>query len=564
MSYQIRRKFIVILGLVILSSCGSSDLRANGIEVKFLVGSALKDFCDQAAEKLNRQNPKLENGKPYYLKCEAKGSGDVVSDVVSLATQLKQGSLPADAPDFPTLISVDGEIYQAQLQSQVAALFPGQNYIPGVADAALLTSSPMVFMVPSDLARGVRQQSDLYKSLLTAKTHKDLAPDNQSLPLYFVMGAPIRSNSGLQSLVAQFAAVSGKRPEDLTVSDVQKYQPKVREIQSKITRYGVSTGQIANDMAKNGPFWASIASVYESSVIEANAGRGGTGTRFEAIYPKATFTSNMRAILPNAPWVSTDEKAAAEKTIEFLRSTEVQKIATELGLRPGVPGLELGTKFSAEYGVDPNARYDSLRSPKPEVVEAMLQSWREYAKKPSLVVIVVDSSGSMLGDKLPSVQSTLNSYINSLGEKEKVALIDFDSAIRPPVLVDGTPAGKERGLQFVSGLQAGGGTALYDATLYARNWLEQNLRPDAINAIVVLTDGEDSGSKHPLDFLAQELAKSGFASDKRVAVFTIGYGNEGEFNPEVLKTIADKNGGYYRKGDPETISTVMGDLQLEF
>ena len=40
--------------------------------------------------------------------------------------------------------------------------------------------------------------------------------------------------------------------------------------------------------------------------------------------------------------------------------------------------------------------------------------------------------------------------------------------------------------------------------------------------------------------------------------------DEGEFKPEVLKTIADKNGGYYRKGDPKTISTVMGDLQLEF
>ncbi|WP_277925607.1 VWA domain-containing protein [Microcystis flos-aquae] len=106
----------------------------------------------------------------------------------------------------------------------------------------------------------------------------------------------------------------------------------------------------------------------------------------------------------------------------------------------------------------------------------MLQSWREYAKKPSLVVIVVDSSGSMQGDKLPSVQSTLNSYINSLGEKEKVALIDFDAKIRPPVLVDGTPAGKERGIQFVSGLRAEGGTALYDATLYARNWLENSIK----------------------------------------------------------------------------------------
>ncbi|MGV2389406.1 MAG UNVERIFIED_CONTAM: hypothetical protein LVR29_17580 [Microcystis novacekii LVE1205-3] len=44
-----------------------------------------------------------------------------------------------------------------------------------------------------------------------------------------------------------------------------------------------------------------------------------------------------------------------------------------------MPGVELGV-ISAEYGVYPNARYDSLRSPKPEVVEAMLQSWRDMKK----------------------------------------------------------------------------------------------------------------------------------------------------------------------------------------
>jgi Ca-activated chloride channel family protein len=564
MSYPLDRKFMALLGLVFLSACQASSPRSGEIEVKFLVGSALEQFCDRASAKLNQQNPKLENGKPYYLQCEAKGSGDVVSDVVSLATRLKQGGLPADAPDFPTLISVDGEIYQAQLQSRIDHLFPGQNYIPSIADASLLTSSPMVFMVPAEVAKGVRQQADLYKSLLAAKTYKDIAPDSPSLPIHFVQSAPTRSNSGLQTLVAQFVSTSGKRPEDLTVADVKKYQSKVREIQNKVTRYGVSTQQIANDMVKNGPFWASIASVYESSVIKANIDRQGSGTLYEAVYPKATFTSNMRAILPNAPWVSADEKAAAEKVIQYLQTPEVQKIATELGLRPGVPGVELGDNFSANYGVDPNATYDSLRSPKPEVVDAMLQSWREYAKKPSQVAIVVDSSGSMLGDKLPAVQSTLNSYINGLGEKEKVALIDFDAQIRPPVLADGTPRGKERGLQFIANLKAEGGTHLYDATLYARDWLEKNLRPDAINAIIVLTDGEDSGSKISLDRLNQELAKSGFSSDRRIAVFTIGYGQQGEFNPQVLQAIADKNSGYYRQGNPDTISRVMGDLQLEF
>lgn len=135
------------------------------------------------------------------------------------------------------------------------------------------------------------------------------------------------------------------------------------------------------------------------------SGQNDTQTHYEAIYPKATFTSNMRAIVPNAPWISADEKATTEEVIEYLRSPEAQEIATNLGLRPGVPGIPLGAKFSFQFGVDPKAQYDSLRSPKPDVVNAMLKSWQDVAKRPSEVVIVVDSSSSMSGNKLPSVQS---------------------------------------------------------------------------------------------------------------------------------------------------------------
>ncbi|MGK7943396.1 MAG: VWA domain-containing protein, partial [Microcystaceae cyanobacterium] len=225
---------------------------------------------------------------------------------------------------------------------------------------------------------------------------------------------------------------------------------------------------------------------------------------------------------------------------------------------------ELGNKFSPQFGVDSNAKYDSLRPPQPEVVDAMLNSWQNYAKKPSQVVLVVDSSGSMKGSKLSSVQQTLKYYIDSLGKKERIALIDFDSTIRPPVIVEGTPEGKAKGLQFISSLGAGGGTSLYDAILAGRNWLQQNLDPDAINAIVVLTDGDDSDSKLSLAKLNQELEKSGFKSDQRIAVFTIGYGNKGDFKPQVLQSIADANGGYLRQGTPDTIARILSDLQLEF
>jgi Ca-activated chloride channel homolog len=536
----------------------------SGFEVKFLVGSALGQFCQQAAAQYNAQSPKLADGKPFYLTCVAQGSGDVVADLVGRSQQLKAGTLAADAPEWPTLISVDGDIYLSQLVYQVNQVFPGQGYIPDVADAPLITNSPMVFMTQTDLAPGLQKASDPFKSLATAKTHKDLDAGAQAIPIHYVHTAPTRSNSGLQTLIAQFAAVSGKRPEQLTPADVRQSQAKVQQIQSKITRYGVSTDSLARAMVQNGVFWASVGSVYESSVIATNDGIPPGQPRYEAVYPKATFTSNMRAILPSAPWVSADEKSAAEKVVEYLRSPQAQEIATQLGLRPGVPGVALGPKFTKAFGVDPKAKYDSYRAPNPAVVDAMLKSWQEFAKKPSRIALVVDSSGSMSGAKIAAVQSTLQAYINSLGPKEEVALFDFDSKVRPPILVDGTVSGKAKGIGFIGGLAAEGGTKLYDAASAARGWLSEHLRSDGINAVVVLTDGQDTDSRLTLEQLGTELKKSGFESDQRIAVFTVGYGNAGEFSPDVLKQIASANGGYYSQGDPATIAKLMANLQVEF
>ncbi|MDE5081833.1 MAG: VWA domain-containing protein [Trichodesmium sp. St18_bin1] len=555
---------IPTLGVLFLGACAqpNNTLSSSGVEVKFLVGSALEKFCNQAATKLDQQQPLLDNGTPFSLKCEAKGSGDVVTEIVSLSQNLKSGAIQPESPEFPVLISLDGEIYHSQLLYKINQVYPGQNYIPQITDAPLLANSPMVFMASQEVASGLQKQSNIYQALVNSKTYRDLDSSSSNLPIHYVHTAPTRSNSGLQTLVAQFASVANKRPEQLTIADVQQYQPQIQKIQRKVTRYGVSTNSLARNMVKNGPFWASIASVYESSVIEANTANA--QTTYQAIYPKSTFTSNMRAILPTAPWVSEEEKEAAEKVIDYLRSPATQKNLADLGLRPGIPGVPLGGKFSPEYGVDPNAKYDSLRAPQPEVVDAMIKSWQQFAKKPSQVVLVVDSSGSMKGDKLPAVQNTLRYYIEGLGPKEKIALIDFDSQIRTPVWVDGSAEGRDRGIQFISGLRPDGGTRLYDAALNARNLLQQNLRTDAINAVVVLTDGQDSNSRISLQELSNNLKQSGFNSDKRIAFFTIGYGQKGEFDAQVLKQIADQNGGYYRQGNPETIVNLMSNLQTEF
>ncbi|MGC9505752.1 extracellular solute-binding protein [Baaleninema sp.] len=564
------QRLALLLSLGVLSGCsnigGNGTPQHQGFEVKLLLGSALHEFCDRAAAKYNAQNPQLDDGTEYYITCEAAGSGDVVDRVLSLAKQLKNGTIQAEDPQFPVLLSVDGEIYHSQLRYQIDRLYPGQDYIPEIPDAPMLANSPMVLMAEAAIADSLQSVEDPFKAFVTAKNHQDLNSNAPNLPITYVHTAPTRSNSGLQTLVSQFASVSGKRPVDLTIADVQKYQDQVQQIQQKVTRYGKSTSSLSKAMVANGPYWASVGSVYESSVIAANSERSdaNSGVRYQAVYPPATFTSNMRAILAEAPWISEEEKAAAEAVIEYLRSPETQSIATDLGLRPGVPGVPLGPRFSPEFGVQTSPNYDSYNPPPPEVVEAMLQSWQDYAKKASQVAVVVDSSGSMAGRKITAVQNTLRNYIENLGPKERIALINFNSDIKPPVVADGTPEGRDRGMQFITSLQANGGTRLYDAALYARNWLSENLRQDAINAVLILTDGEDSGSQIQLNQLERELQKSGFSSDQRIAFFTVGYGKEGEFDESVLKQIAEVNGGYYRKGDPETISALMADLQVEF
>jgi Ca-activated chloride channel family protein len=534
----------------------------SGIEIKFLMGSDLGEFCRQTAEKLNSTKPKLNSGQSFYLTCDAKGSGDVINEIISLSEQLSNGSLNNNDPLFPSLIAVDGEIYQNQLIYQVDKIFPQQNYIPAITDTPLLVFSPMVFITTKELAPALAKTGNIYTALSKYDNYQQLDPNATPLPIHFVQTAPTRSNSGLQTLVAQFASLANKPSQDLTIDDIKKYQDQIKAIQTKVTRYGASTSTLANSMVENGIFWANVGSVYESLVIRAN--EQGNQSNYQAIYPQATFSSNIRGIIPNTPWMSPEEKEAAQKVLDFMLTPESQQLATQLGLRPGVPGIPLGDKFSPQFGVQANPTYESYRSPKPEVVEAMLKSWQEYAKKPSQVVIVVDISGSMEGEKMTAMQSTLFTYINNLGLKEEVALITFSSEINQPVIIKGTPESKNQGIKYISSLQANGGTSLYDSALYARNWLKQNLKPDAINAVLILTDGQDSGKGITLEQLKQQLGESGFNSDERIAFFTIGYGEEGEFNAEVLETIASLNSGYYRKGNPSTIDQVMTDLQFEF
>ncbi len=210
-----------VVSILLLTACDGGGNNStnnldnfNGLKIKFLVGSALEKFCEQAAKDFNATKPQLDDGKAFRVECEAAGSGDVVSKLVTLATQFKDGTLQESSPEFPTIVSVDGEIYQSRLIYQMNQLFPGQNYIPEITESPLLANSPMVLMAQADIAKGLQKVDNPYKALVSAKNHRDIDPSAPLLPVNYVHTAPTRSNSGLQTLVTQFASVSGKRPRN--------------------------------------------------------------------------------------------------------------------------------------------------------------------------------------------------------------------------------------------------------------------------------------------------------------------------------------------------------------
>lgn len=108
--------------------------------------------------------------------------------------------------------------------------------------------------------------------------------------------------------------------------------------------------------------------------------------------------------------------------------------------------------------------------------------------------------------------------------------------------------------QTIDEIQAGGGTALYDAiaAAYEEAKARAAKQPGRIHAVVVMTDGKDENSRLKLAALTRQL------TDENVKVFTIGYG--GSADDTVLGSIAEAAHGASEKGSVENIAAVFEDM----
>jgi Ca-activated chloride channel family protein len=288
------------------------------------------------------------------------------------------------------------------------------------------------------------------------------------------------------------------------------------------------------------------------------------------IYPNdGTLVSDHPWAVLN--WADATHQQVAADFLAFLRSPDAQKRFEDLGFRDFEN--KAGGQVTQENGATPDAKLNVLHPPSPPVLDKLLASWAELRKKAN-VLLVVDVSGSMSDtakgtgkSKIDLAKHAATTALSEFGDSDQVGLwmfstmLDGDQDYRELVPIGPVggqaPGGVRRDVlrTRLDGLVPDGGTGLYDTSLAAYQFLKAHLDPQAINAVVVLTDGrnEDTGSID-LDNLTGQLR--GESGSQTVRMFTIAYG--GDADKDVLKKIAEATtGASYDSSKPDTIDQVF-------
>ncbi len=146
--------------------------------------------------------------------------------------------------------------------------------------------------------------------------------------------------------------------------------------------------------------------------------------------------------------------------------------------------------------------------------------------------LVLDRSGSMLGEKLRTMKEAVIRIIDQLDDGDYISVVTFES--RTDVLVPSQPVGdKKQLIQLVDGIQDGGGTNLAAALSAALQMVSAHSRENEVRRIILLTDGEATDRQQDSMDLADEAGSLG------IPIICLGFGEE--WNVDFLFEIADRS-----------------------
>ncbi|MFC7964769.1 substrate-binding and vWA domain-containing protein [Streptomyces cinereoruber] len=347
--------------------------------------------------------------------------------------------------------------------------------------------------------------------------------------LTYGMTDPKRSNSGLSALVSVASGLSGAQSA-LTGEDVRRATPKLKEFFTGQKLTSGSSGWLAAAYGRRPDVDALVN--YESVLLSSF--RPGELTVIRPSDGVVTADYPFTLLASARP----EAKEAAGRLTAHLRTPDVQRRITETTLRrPVVAGTAPAPALARDQRRElpfPGSR---------AVADGLLDAYENTLRRPSRTVYVLDTSGSMRGERLDRLKAALTELTGDFRDREEVTLMPFGSSVKRSEVRTHTvdPAAPKAALDAIragaAGLSASGGTAVYSSLREAYRSLGRS-SDDTFTSVVLMTDGENTDGDTAADFAAFHRALP--ADQRHTPVFPILFGDSDRAE---LEGIAELTGG---------------------
>lgn len=180
-----------------------------------------------------------------------------------------------------------------------------------------------------------------------------------------------------------------------------------------------------------------------------------------------------------------------------------------------------------------------------EVLPVRMRSEKKKDTPSLAMVLVIDKSGSMSGEKIDLAKEAAIASVELLTDRDYVGVIAFDGD--PYVVADLQSAASKPGIiQSIEHIEASGGTSMHPPMVKAHEMLQ--LITATLKHCIVLTDGVSQ----PGDFqgITSQMAA------EQITVSTVAVGQD--IDAELLQSIARwGKGRYYQTADPHDIPQIF-------
>jgi Ca-activated chloride channel family protein len=128
--------------------------------------------------------------------------------------------------------------------------------------------------------------------------------------------------------------------------------------------------------------------------------------------------------------------------------------------------------------------------------------------QPLNICLVIDRSTSMRGERLQRVKEALNLLMSKLPSGDTLSVVTFSD--RAEIVLPPQPVAEHKQLSaWMGGIEASGGTEIYQGLLSGVRQLRKAALKDYNNQLILLTDGRTYGDEAECMRLAEEAATAG-------------------------------------------------------